>query len=261
MFKSRTSRPAHPLVSPRDVLGEAAKQLPRSSRRRFLGQITSLGALGLMTGCSVVDSASAEAALRHVSDWNDLVQAWLFDPDKLAPTYPKSAITDPFPFNAFYPPEKAPDVSEERWQLYVEGAVEDRRRWQLSELRALPQASQITQHICIEGWSAIGKWTGVPLRLFLERIGADTRRKYVNFICADRYETSLDMATALHPQTQMSLGFGDGVLPREYGFPMKIRVPTKLGFKNPKHVVQMAVTDDFVEGFWERRGYNWFSGL
>ena len=69
---------------------------------------------------------------------------------------------------------------------------------------------------------------------FLKRIGADTRAKYVYFICAEGYSNTIDMATALHPQTQMTLKFADEILPRKYGFPMKIRMPTKLGFKNPE---------------------------
>ena len=92
------------------------------------------------------------------------------------------------------------------------------------------------------------------------RIGADTRARYVAFKCADGYSTSLDMATALHPQTQMTFKFADEILPRAYGFPMKIRVPTKLGFKNPKHIMAMFVTNTYPGGYWEDQGYNWFSG-
>jgi DMSO/TMAO reductase YedYZ molybdopterin-dependent catalytic subunit len=89
-----------------------------------------------------------------------------------------------------------------------------------------------TRHICIEGWSAIGDWRGVPFKAFLERIGADTTAKYVGFKCADRYYSSLDMATALHPQTQLTLDFGTQPLPTKYGYPLKLRAPTKLGFKS-----------------------------
>ena len=132
--------------------------------------------------------------------------------------------------------------------------------WPLARLRTLPQESQITRHICIEGWSAIGQWSGVPFRLFLERVGADTRARYVGFKCADRYYGSVDMATALHPQTILALDYGADPLPPEYGFPLKLRVPTKLGFKNPKYILSMNVTNDNPGGFWEDQGYNWFSG-
>ncbi|MDH3580557.1 MAG: molybdopterin-dependent oxidoreductase, partial [Hyphomicrobiales bacterium] len=108
---------------------------------------------------------------------------------------------------------------------------------------------------------AIGKWSGSRLAHFLELIGADARAKYVGFRCEDRYSTSLDMATARHSQTLIALQFDGQTLPRAYGFPMKVRVPTKLGFKNPKHVNELFVTNDYPGGFWEKQGYNWFAGL
>jgi DMSO/TMAO reductase YedYZ molybdopterin-dependent catalytic subunit len=91
-------------------------------------------------------------------------------------------------------------------------------------------------------------------------VGADPAAKWVVFRCAEDYWSSLDMPTALHPQTQMTFKFDNKILPRAYGFPMKIRVPTKLGFKNPKYVVSMEVTNDYKGGYWEDQGYNDFSG-
>jgi DMSO/TMAO reductase YedYZ molybdopterin-dependent catalytic subunit len=85
--------------------------------------------------------------------------------------------------------------------------------------------------------------------------------QYVYFRCADRYFTSIDMPTALHPQTQMTVRFDGETLPRRFGFPLRIRIPTKLGFKNPKYVVELAVINQYVGGYWENQGYNWFSGL
>ena len=130
----------------------------------------------------------------------------------------------------------------------------------MARLRALPQESQVTRHVCVEGWSAIGKWGGTPFHVFLDRIGADRRAKYVGFKCADKYYSSIDMATALHPQTLLALDYGDAALPPKYGYPLKLRVPTKLGFKNPKLIVEIYVTNDFPGGYWEDQGYNWFSG-
>jgi DMSO/TMAO reductase YedYZ molybdopterin-dependent catalytic subunit len=117
------------------------------------------------------------------------------------------------------------------------------------------------RHICIEGWRAIGDWRGVPFKTFLERIGTDTTARYVGFKCADRYYSSLDMATALHPQTQLTLDFGAQALPTKYGYPLKLCVPTKLGFKNPKHIAAVFVSNTNPGGYWEDLGYNWFSGL
>ena len=197
-----------------------------------------------------------------MSRWNDRAQDWLFDPRRLAPEFPESRITTPFPFNAFYSEDEVIEVDGAAYKLQLGGAIKDKKPWTLPELYALPQVSQVTRHICVEGWSAIGSWTGTPLRDFLKLIGADTRAKYVWFQCADKdgYNSPLDMATALHPQTQMTFKFGNEILPRAYGFPMKIRVPTKLGFKNPKYVISMEVTNEYKGGFWEDQGYNSFSG-
>ena len=100
-----------------------------------------------------------------------------------------------------------------------------------------------------------------PRLLVRRRVGADTRAKYVWFQCAEGYSNTIDMATALHPQTQLTFKFDNEILPRKYGFPMKCRMPTKLGFKNPKHVVAIHVTNDDLGGYWENQGYNWFGGL
>ena len=249
-----------PGVDSKLLIKDAAKLLPEPSRRRFLRGATSLGALTLLTGCDILDSPSAEHALRVVSKFNDWVQARMFQPHKLAPTYPESAVTKPFPFNAYYSEDEAPEVDGETYKLEIAGLVDNKQSWTLDQLYQLSQEKQITRHICVEGWSAIGSWTGARLSDFLTRIGADLTAKYVYFICAEGYSNTIDMPTALHPQTQMTFRFADEILPRKYGYPMKIRIPTKLGFKNPKHVVAMVVTNEDRGGYWEDQGYNWFSG-
>ena len=229
-------------------------------RRLFLRQSLSLGALSMLAGCNITDEDNAQRLLRTMSGWNDRVQAWLFDPNKLAREYPESAITRPFPFNAFYSEDEVPEIDSTDYRLELAGRIRDRKPWNLPELYALPQVSQVTRHICVEGWSAIGKWSGTPFRTFLAQIGADTSAKYVGFKCEDDYYTSIDMATALHPQTLLAFRYADQILPAKYGFPMKLRIPTKLGFKNPKHIRAIFVTNEYPGGYWEDQGYNWFSG-
>jgi len=245
----------------RDSLRQQPRpQIERIERRLFLKQGLSLGALALLSGCDVTDDDSVQRVLSGMSRWNDRVQSWLFDPDKLAPEFPESAITKPFPFNAYYDRDEIRTVDAASYKLEISGLVREKKPWTLPELYALPQVSQITRHICVEGWSAIGKWSGVRFSEFLQRIGADLTARYVGFKCADDYSTSIDMRTALHPQTQLTLRFADQILPPDYGFPMKLRMPTKLGFKNPKYIVAMFVTNDYPGGYWEDQGYNWFSG-
>ncbi len=236
------------------------KQIQLLERRLFLKHSLSLGALALLTGCDVTDADAVQKVLWAMSKWNDRAQALLFNPGKLAPTYPESRIAKPFPFNAYYGEDEVIEVDPGSYKLALSGLIRDKKPWTLAELYALPQVSQVTRHVCVEGWSAIGKWTGVPFRLFLERVGADLTAKYVGFTCADDYYTSIDMATALHPQTQLTFKFADRTLPAKYGFPMKLRMPTKLGFKNPKHIAEIFVTNQFPGGYWEDQGYNWFSG-
>jgi DMSO/TMAO reductase YedYZ molybdopterin-dependent catalytic subunit len=254
-------RKSIPGVDSKLLIKDAAKLMPDASRRGFLRGAASLGALAFLTGCDIIDGDTAEGVLRKVSEFNDGAQAALFSRTKLAPTYKESDITRPVPFNAYYSEDEAPVVDGDAYKLEIAGLVDNKKPWTLAELHALPEVSQITRHVCVEGWSAIGSWQGTPLADFLKRIGADTRAKYVWFQCAEGYTNTIDMATALHPQTQMSFKFDNKILPRAYGFPMKIRIPTKLGFKNPKYVVAMEVTNTDKGGYWENQGYNWFSGL
>ena len=243
-----------------DARKEIARRLEQPARRSFLRRSLTLGGLSLLSGCAITDENSVETALMQVSRFNDKVQGWLFDSNRLAPTYPDSMITRPFPFNAYYGEDEIREIEEEGYRLEVTGLVADKRTWTLAELRAMPQTDQITRHICVEGWSAIGKWGGVPFADFLRRVGADLSAKYVGFKCADDYYTSIDMPTALHPQTLLTLTYDSQPLPPRYGFPMKLRMPTKLGYKNPKHIQAIFVTNTYPGGYWEDQGYNWFGG-
>ncbi|KAB0608764.1 molybdopterin-dependent oxidoreductase [Castellaniella defragrans] len=240
-----------------DLIG---RRLPLASRRRFLARGLTLGGLCLLGGCRIDDNATAEAALQRISRINDWAQGRLFDPALLAPTYPDSMIARPFPFNAFYGEDEVPRIDGGAFRLEVSGRVSRKQPWALDELRALPQSTQVTRHICVEGWSAIGKWGGPRLGDFLRAVGADLDARYVGVHCADDYYTSIDMATALHPQTLIALDWDDRPLPPKYGFPMKLRIPTKLGYKNPKHVRAIFVSNTFNRGYWEDQGYNWFGG-
>lgn len=243
-----------------EIVRRALRELPSPARRLFLRRSLTLGGLSLLSGCTLVDEESAERLLIRVSRFNDKVQAWLFDPQRLAPTYPESMITRPFPFNAYYDRDEVPDVDAASYRLEVGGLVADRHAWSLPELYRLPHSEQITRHICVEGWSAIGRWGGVAFSTFLKRVGADLSAKYVGFECLDGYSTSIDMPTALHPQTLLAFSYDGATLPPQYGFPMKLRMPTKLGYKNPKHIAAIFVTNDYPGGYWEDQGYNWFGG-
>jgi DMSO/TMAO reductase YedYZ molybdopterin-dependent catalytic subunit len=229
-------------------------------RHLFRGGL-SLGALTLLTGCDISDDDSVQRVLKAFSVWNDSVQAAIFGRNRLAPEFAENQAVKDFRYNAWYGPDKAPRLSAADYRLSLAGRIANKQPWTVEQLHALPQVTQITRHVCVEGWSMIGKWTGTPLHVFLNRIGADTTARYVGFECADGYYEGMDMPTALHPQTLMAFKLADDILPTQHGYPFKIRVPTKLGFKNPKFVTTIYVTNQQPRGFWTDRGYNWFSGI
>ena len=244
-----------PAVTANDI----APELAQLRRRGFLKGALSLGSLALLSGADLSTYSGVNAGLRAMLRFDDRVQAALFSPSRLAETYPASAITRPFRFNAYYPEWEVRTVPP-HWRLEVSGRVADKTPWTLEQLLALPQESQITRHICIEGWSQIGQWSGVPLHVFLRRIGADLRARYVAFKCFDGYSTSIDMPSALQPQTILAVDFERAPLTPEWGAPLRLRIPTKLGFKSAKNLQAIEVTNTYPGGYWENQGYDWFSG-
>lgn len=245
----------------RSVLKENRSLVEAIERRAFLRQGLTLGALTMLTGCDVTNQSTVQAALLNISYWNDRVQAFIFDPDKLAPTYSEAEVRKPPRFNAFYSVEEVKPVDPATWSLELGGLIQDKRPWTLERIHALPEVELIARHICVEGWDYIGQWSGVPFRLFLERVGADLTAKYVAFRCADGYYSSIDMPTALHPQTQLTTKYAKEIVPDPFGFPLRLRTTTKLGFKNPKWITAIEVTNQYPGGYWEDRGFNWFSGI
>ncbi len=233
------------------------------NRRALLLRAIAMGAAAPLAGCNYEDPDHPDLAdrfLHAMSAWNDRAQAALFDPNTLAPTFRPDQITNPPRFNAFYDISQITVVDPTTYRLALAGQIQDKTPWTLPALAALPQASQITRLICVEGWRVIGNWSGVPLGDYLRRIGADTTCRYVAFQCADGYYSSIDMPSALHPQTILALNFLGAPLTPEFGAPVRLRIPTKLGFKNPKSVVSLEVTNIYRGGYWEDQGYNWFSG-
>jgi DMSO/TMAO reductase YedYZ molybdopterin-dependent catalytic subunit len=243
------------------VLDDHRPLIRSLDRRGLIRGGVSLGALVMLTGCDVTRPESVEAALLAISRFNDRIRAWLFDPNKLAPTYPASMILRPPKFNAYYDVMDVKPVNGATWRLELSGLVADKRPWTLHDLQSLPQASMVIKHICVEGWSYIGGWTGTPLRTFLERVGADLKARYVAFKTSDNYPSSIDMATALHPQTLLATQYGEETLADPFGYPMRLRTATKLGYKNPKWVTAIEVTNKYTGGYWESRGFSWFAGI
>jgi len=243
--------------------GLSKSDVANLQRRLFLKRGLSLSALTLLSGCDITNTGPVDGFLRIFSRMNDGVQAALFRPNKLARTYPESMVPKEFRFNAQYGADRIPTLNPVTWRLELSGAISDKKSWTLEQLRAMPQTSYVARHVCVEGWSMIGKWGGVPLRAFLEKVGADLGARYVDFHCDDpiAYSTSIDMASALHPQTILATKYAGEPITDPFGAPLRLRTAVKLGFKNPKWIRAIEVTNTYPGGFWEEQGFNWFSGL
>jgi DMSO/TMAO reductase YedYZ molybdopterin-dependent catalytic subunit len=243
------------------VLTENRALLNDINRRNVLRGAISLGALTLLTGCDVTEEEPVQKVLRAVSSWNDRVQATLFRPHHLAPTFSPAQVVKPPRFNAHYGIEDVMPVDGATWKLELAGRIEDKRPWTAQQIYELPEQEIIIRHVCVEGWDYIGQWSGPNLKSFLQRVGADLTAKYIYFHCADDFTESIDMATALHPQTILATRYANATTTDPFGYPLRLRTSTKLGYKNAKWITAIEVTNTFTETFWSQQGFNWFAGI
>jgi DMSO/TMAO reductase YedYZ molybdopterin-dependent catalytic subunit len=193
------------------------------------------------------------------SDWAS--SKW-FRRNHPAPTYPDSKLTPEaqFPVNTYDVDD--PGVDLEAWSLEVKGEVEKPGQYVLANIQALPKVVQNTRHICVEGWDVVGRFGGARISDFLKLVGATAEAKYVTVECADDYYESVDMATAMHPQSLLCYEMYDQPLTREHGAPLRLRLPTKIGYKSAKYVTSLGVTSKLERvGYWEDQGYSSFYGL
>jgi DMSO/TMAO reductase YedYZ molybdopterin-dependent catalytic subunit len=163
------------------------------------------------------------------------------------------------------------------WRLRVDGLVAKPLDLSLADLRNLPQRTQITRHDCVEGWSAIGKWQGVPLAIVLTQAALLPSALFVVFHCADvleqtldgtgQYYESIDLIDAFHPQTILAHSLNGALLTIGHGAPLRLRVERQLGYKHAKYVMRIELTGGLDKigrgkgGFWEDRGYEWYAGI
>jgi len=193
------------------------------------------------------------------SDWSS---ARLFRSGHLAPVFANSELTpfEKFPINDYDVDDPGVDLA--KWTLNAAGAVKKPGDYSLAQIQSLPVVRQNTRHVCIEGWDVIGRFGGTRLSDFLSLIGADTTAHFIYVECADDYYESLDMATALHPQTLLCYEMYERPLTAEHGAPLRLQIPTKIGYKQAKYLTSLKVTNVLEKvGYWEDQGYSSFYGL
>ncbi len=232
------------------------RRFARVSRRELL-KLTPVLALGAFAIPKVQDHLLAAGL--GFSDWASGV---LFRKHHLAPTFADADLApfEKFPINDYDVDD--PGVDLEKWTLSIGGSVAQPGQYSLAQVQALPKFRHNTRHVCVEGWDVVGRFGGARLSDFLRAIGADLSARFVAVECADDYYESLDMATALHPQTLLCYEMYDRPLTREHGAPLRLNVPTKIGYKQAKYLTSLKVTNVLQKvGYWEDQGYSSFYGL
>jgi DMSO/TMAO reductase YedYZ molybdopterin-dependent catalytic subunit len=193
------------------------------------------------------------------SDW---MSGKFFRSHHLAPTFDTSDLT---PLDKFYVDTfdvDDPEVDLDHWSLAVSGEVKKPGNYTLESIKALPKVTQNTRHICVEGWDVIGRFGGARLADFLAMVGADPDARFITVECADSYYESVDMATVLHPQSLLCYEMYDQPLTREHGAPLRLRMPTKIGYKQAKYLTTLTVTNVLSKaGYWEDQGYSEFYSI
>ena len=252
-------------------------------RRLMLGAATGAGTL-LLSGCDrLVANAGVDATLRHGESWTMGAQRLLLGQQQpLAREFTEADISPRFRANGSIAPasdvyRRLVDGGFADWRLQVDGRVQRPQQLSMAQLKALPSRTQITRHDCVEGWSAIGKWQGVPLSRVLDMAGLAPGARYVVFHCADELEVnaahdgyyyeSIDLLDAYHPQTLLAWGMNGSDLTVAHGAPLRLRVERQLGYKQAKYILRIEVVDSYARlgggrgGFWEDRGYEWYGGI
>ncbi len=227
------------------------------SRRDFIR----LSPLLLLAGCDYAAGSKTEPLLRAFQHVNDWVQEKVFRPETLAPEYGDDELTpeDGFRVNGYDTDE--PEIDMENWKLGIEGMVSRPGEYRLSQITALPKQVRNLRHCCVEGWSMIPKWGGASMKDFMQLAGADPAAKYVKVQCGDEYFTSYDMKSVLHAQTMLAYEAYNKPLTLQHGAPLRIVMPTKLGYKSAKWISKIIVTNEKPGGYWEDQGYDWFAGI
>lgn len=197
-------------------------------------------------------------------EFSDWTSGKLFGRHRLAQTYSNSEVAPfaKFPYN--YWDVADPGVDLDRWTLTVEGLVQHPGDYKLQQIQGFPKVVENTRHVCVEGWDVIGNFGGTRASDFLKAVGADLSARYLEVTCVDDYYESIDMETVLHPQTLFCYEMYGRPLDRGHGAPLRLHMPTKLGYKQPKYLDTIRVTNVLkggMRGYWEDQGYDWFGGL
>ena len=254
--------------------------MSNNDRRRFLEKLALASGAVLLGGCDKVAESEGFKSLLAMADApTDKALHALTPEDALAREFTEADLSPVFKANGSVNPQTPEYLAMVAnnfadYRLRVSGLVKTPLSLSLDDLRAMPSRTQITRHDCVEGWSCIGKWTGVPLKALLDLAGPRSDARYVLFRCADnldkdpaRYYESIYLSEAYHPQSILAYDMNDAVLDIAHGAPLRVRLERKLGYKQAKYIVGIELVQSMAElgsgkgGYWEDRGYQWHGGI
>ncbi|MGB5485172.1 molybdopterin-dependent oxidoreductase [Parasphingorhabdus sp.] len=247
--------------------------------RRNLITSAAIGAGGLLSGCDALNRSPAfQDILARAETANFTVQRALGDRMELASEYGITDLSPTFRANGTRDPGTAEYAASAaqgfaNWRLRLTGLFDKPQQISLDAIQSLPQRTQITRHDCVEGWSAIGQWTGVPLKILLDFAHLNNKAKFLVFHCADRlggrpYYESIDLLDGFHPQTILAHRLNGEPLPIENGAPLRLRVERQLGYKHAKYVTEIEAVASLAGigegkgGYWQDvANYEWYAGI
>ena len=256
-----------------------------AERRRFLARAAAGSGALFLAGCDKLANTSWFGSfLSKDGSVNDAVQSAITPAHALAREFSEADIAPKFRANGSIDPQNDEyldhvDNEFKDWKLEIRGLVEHPFSLTMEEIRALPSRTQITRHDCVEGWSCIGKWKGARLGPILDRAGIKPQARFVVFRCLDKLDESGDLGggdlyyescrivDAYHPQTILAYDLNGKPLPVANGYPLRVRLERKLGYKQAKYLSAIELVDSYAHigqgngGYWEDLGYDWFGGI
>ncbi len=248
------------------------------TRRTLIASSATAGGL-LLSGCEKIGATATGTSILDTAErFTYRMQRGISDRAALAPEFTASQMSPHFRTNGNVMPTSpsyAQHLAENfaNWRLQVDGLVGTPLSLSVADLKSMPTRTQITSHNCVEGWTAIGKWHGVPLGMLLKRANVRPQAKFIVFHCADQffgqnYYESIDVIDGMHPQTILAWGMNDAMLPVGNGAPLRLRVERQLGYKQAKYVMRVEAVDSLAAfghgkgGFWEDYiDYEWYAGI
>lgn len=252
----------------------------RLPRRQFLARTAAATCALLLAGCDNLSRTEWWPKVLNATEPLNETVAKLVGRKGMAQEFAESDRSPTFRSNGSFDPDTdqyngwvATRFAD--YRLAIGGLVEAPRAFSLAELRALPARTQITRHDCVEGWSAIAKWKGVPLAALMDIVKPSAAARYAMFYCADPmggddsdlYYESIDLDDARHPQTILAYDLNDATLPVANGAPIRLRVERQLGYKHAKFITSIEFVSTFANiaggngGYWEDQGYQWWAGI